>query len=140
VPERYAHDEALGVEPIAPLAVAFPHDEFAVVDNVALCRRFRRPIAPRGGGTGLSGGARPLANGIVVSFERMDNLLELDRDAGWAKVQPGCTLAELDAAIAETGHCSPMYPRELSSTVGSNVATNAGGMRAVRYALSVRLM
>jgi glycolate oxidase len=133
IPERYTHDEALGVEPVVPLGVAFPEDEAAVARIVSTCRAYRRPLVPRGGGTGLAGGARPHPSGIVVSFERMARLLEIDSEAGWARVQPGLTLADLDEALAATGLCYPVYPGELSSTVGGNVATNAGGMRAVRW-------
>jgi glycolate oxidase len=88
---------------------------------------------PRGGGTGLAGGALPHPNGIVVSLERMARVIEVDEDAGWARVQRGITLADLDDALVTAGLCYPVYPGELSSTVGGNVATNAGGMRAVRF-------
>jgi glycolate oxidase len=133
VPSRYTHDEALGVEPVTPLAVALPGDETQIARLVALCRAHARPLVPRGGGTGLAGGALPHPNGIVVSLERMARVIEVDEDAGWARVQPGITLADLDDALVTAGLCYPVYPGELSSTVGGNVATNAGGMRAVRF-------
>jgi glycolate oxidase len=75
-------------------------------------------------------------DGIVISFERMNRVLEIDTENFVAVVQPGVTLAELDQATAEHGLVYPVYPGEYSASLGGNVATNAGGMRAVKYGVT----
>jgi glycolate oxidase len=78
----------------------------------------------------------PRANGIVVSFERMDRVLEIDTGNHVAVVQPGVTLAELDRQTAAAGLCYPVRPGEQSATVGGTIGTNAGGMYAVRHGVT----
>src|SRR5664280_1518207 len=91
-----------------------------------------------GGGsvTGLSGGCTPVDGGLVVSFERMNHILEIDTDNHVAVVEPGVTLADLDAALLPHRLVYPVFPGELSASLGGNVATNAGGMRAVKYGVT----
>jgi glycolate oxidase len=93
-------------------------------------------VTARGSGTGLSGAATPREDGLVISFERMNAVLEVDTTNQVAVVQPGVTLTELDAATAGTGLRYMVHPGELSSSVGGNVGTNAGGMRAVKYGVA----
>ena len=93
-------------------------------------------MTARGSGSGLSGAAVPIENGLVISFERMNKVLEVDTTNQVAVVQPGVTLLELDAATADTGLRYMVHPGELSSSVGGNVGTNAGGMRAVKYGVA----
>ncbi len=80
--------------------------------------------------------AIPVDDGIVVSFERMNRIVEIDLDNHVAVVEPGVTLAELDAALAPHGLVYPVFPGEQSASLGGNVATNAGGMRAVKYGVT----
>jgi glycolate oxidase len=94
------------------------------------------PLTARGSGTGLSGACIPQPDGLLVSFERMAEILELDLDNHVARVQPGVTLAQLDEATAAVGLVYPVFPGENSASLGGNVATNAGGMRAVRYGVT----
>src|SRR5690606_15997440 len=94
------------------------------------------PVTARGSGTGLSGAARPQADGILISFERMDRILEIDTENFTATVQPGVRLDQLDPATAEKGMVYPVYPGEYSASLGGNVNTNAGGMRAVKYGVT----
>ncbi|MDZ7678999.1 MAG: FAD-linked oxidase C-terminal domain-containing protein [Acidimicrobiales bacterium] len=94
------------------------------------------PVTARGSGTGLSGAAIPVAGGIVVSFERMAEVVEVDTDNHVAVVQPGVTLQELDTVLAAHGLIYPVFPGEYSASLGGNVATNAGGMRAVKYGVT----
>jgi len=94
------------------------------------------PVTARGAGTGLSGASIPLPGGIVISFERMAALLEIDDAGHVAIVQPGLTLAELDAATARHGLVFPVFPGTNAATLGGNIATNAGGMRAVKYGVT----
>ena len=77
-----------------------------------------------------------MEGGLLISFERMNTVLEVDTDNHVAVVQPGVTLTELDARTAEVGLSYTVYPGELSSSVGGNVGTNAGGMRAVKYGVT----
>ena len=93
-------------------------------------------MTARGSGSGLSGAAIPIEGGLVISFERMNKVLEVDTTNQVAVVQPGITLLELDAATADTGLRYMVHPGELSSSVGGNVGTNAGGMRAVKYGVA----
>ena len=90
----------------------------------------------RGSGTGLSAAARPCPDGLLVSFEKMNRILEIDTDNQVAVVQPGVTLADLDAATAAEGLMYTVFPGRLSASVGGNVGTNAGGMRAVKYGVT----
>lgn len=134
--DDYGHDEALTVAPVRPLAVVRPADADQVAAIVAWAREHRVVVTARGSGTGLSGACTPRADGIVVSFERMNRILEIDTANHVAVVQPGVTLAQLDEATAEVGLVYPVFPGENSASLGGNVATNAGGMRAVRYGVT----
>jgi glycolate oxidase len=132
----YGHDEALGVAAQLPDAVAFPETTAEVARLVAVARHHAIPLTARGSGTGLSGASIPVAGGAVVSFERMNQILEVDTANHVAVVQPGVSLAQLDAATATVGLVYPVFPGESSASLGGNVATNAGGMRAVKYGVT----
>src|SRR6185295_7670998 len=93
-------------------------------------------ITARGAGTGLSGGCVARADGVVVSFERMKRILEIDTENHVAVVEAGVTLEELNTALEPLGLLYPVFPGEDSATLGGNVATNAGGMRAVKYGVT----
>ncbi|HEX2576304.1 MAG TPA: FAD-binding oxidoreductase [Aquihabitans sp.] len=134
--EDYTHDEALTATPHRPIAVVRPGDTDEVAAVVAWAQANDVPVTARGSGTGLSGACVPQPDGIVVSFERMAAILEIDTDNHVAVVQPGVTLAELDEATAVVGLVYPVFPGESSASLGGNVATNAGGMRAVRYGVT----
>ncbi len=136
VSDDYAHDEALTVTPVRPAYVATPGSTADVVALVGVATEHRLPLTARGSGTGLSGACTPAADGLVVSFERMDTILEIDTENFVAVVQPGVTLAQLDEALAPLGLAYPVYPGEYSASLGGNVATNAGGMRAVKYGVT----
>jgi glycolate oxidase len=131
-----AGDESLTVPAGAPLAVVRPSTTAEVAAVVDLARRHGVPLTPRGSGTGLSGGAAPPPGGVVVAFDRMAAILELDTANHVAIVQPGATLAALDEVLEPLGLVYPVFPGELSASIGGNVATNAGGMRAVKYGVT----
>ncbi len=131
-----SHDEALGVAPVRPLAVVRPASAAEVAAVVVAAGELGVPVTARGSGTGLSGAAVPVAGGIVVSFERMAAILEIDVANQVAVVEPGVTLAELDAALVPFGLVYPVFPGEQSASLGGNVSTNAGGMRAVKYGVT----
>jgi glycolate oxidase len=132
----YGRDEALTARPAIPAFVVRPRstDEVSAVLRVA--NEHHVPVTARGSGTGLSGAAVPRADGMVVSFERMNEIIEIDTKNHVAVVQPGVTLSQLDEVTAAHQLVYPVYPGEYSSSLGGNVATNAGGMRAVKYGVT----
>jgi glycolate oxidase len=134
--EDYFHDEALGLSSERPKAVVFPGDTGQTREIVEWANRTSTPLTARGAGTGLAGACIPRSDGLVVSFERMNAVVEIDTDNHVAVVQPGVTLEQLDAATAQHGLVYPIFPGENSASLGGNVATNAGGMRAVKYGVT----
>ncbi len=136
IPEDYAHDEALTAAPQQPAHLAKPGNAEEVAELLKTAAEYGVPVTARGSGTGLSGGARPREDGLVISFERMNAVLEIDTENHVAVVQPGVTLSELDEKTLAAGLGYTVYPGELSASVGGNVGTNAGGMRAVKYGVT----
>jgi glycolate oxidase len=136
VHEDDTHDECLTVPPVRPLAVVRPTETAQVARILELAQERNVPVTARGSGTGLSGAATPVAGGIVVCFDRMDRILEIDTENHLAVVQPGVRLVDLDEALRPLGLVYPVYPGEYSASIGGNVATNAGGMRAVKYGVT----
>lgn len=136
VKDDYTHDEALTVVPQRPLAVVLPATTDEVADVLRLADEHRVPVTARGAGTGMSGACVPLEGGIVVSFERMAAIVEIDTENFVAVVEPGVRLDQLDAALAPLGLVYPVFPGEYSASLGGNVSTNAGGMRAVKYGVT----
>jgi glycolate oxidase len=136
IADDYSHDEALTARPQTPLCVVRPADTDEVAAIVKLCAEQGVPLTARGSGTGLSGACIPREDGVLVSFERMNTIVELDLDNHMAVVQPGVTLQQLDLAAAEHGLVYPVFPGESSASLGGNVATNAGGLRAIKYGVT----
>jgi glycolate oxidase len=136
VPDDYAHDECLTTPGCLPAVVARPGTTAEVAGLVAVALELGVPLTARGSGTGLSGACVPVEGGVVVSFERMDAILDIDERNHVAVVQPGVRLEDLDEALAPHGLVYPVFPGEQSASLGGNVATNAGGMRAVRHGVT----
>jgi glycolate oxidase len=136
ITDDFTHDEALTVVPQRPLAVVRPTDTEQVAAVVRWAAAQGVPLTARGSGTGLAGACVPRADGVLVDFGRMSRVLEIDTDNHVAVVQPGVTLQELDEATAAHGLVYSVFPGESSASLGGNVATNAGGMRAVRYGVT----
>lgn len=134
--ENYSRDETPNAKPISPEVVVKPGDADSVARILKLANEKNIPVTPRGGGTGLSAGAVPVYGGIVLSLERMNRMLEIDEDNFVATVEPAVTLSDLYQAVEERGLYYPLYPGEKTATIGGNVATNAGGMRAVKYGVT----
>ena len=134
--EDYTHDECLTVPAAHPDVVARPDQSAQVAQILVHCDRAQIPVTARGSGTGLSGAATPQAGGVLVSFERMAQVLEIDVDNHAAVVQPGVTLQQLDEQLAPHRLVYPVFPGEYSASLGGNVNTNAGGMRAVKYGVT----
>jgi glycolate oxidase len=136
ISDDYTHDEALTATPQAPAAVVRPGTTREVSDVLRVANEQRVPVTARGNGTGLSGAAVPPPGAVVVSFERMNEIVEIDTENHVAVVQPGVSLSQLDEALASRRLVYPVYPGEYSASLGGNVATNAGGMRAVKYGVT----
>jgi len=136
ISEDYGHDEALTASARLPDVVVHPTSTAHVARILALADAAGIAVTARGSGTGLSGACIPSRGGIVVSFERMNQILEIDTENHVAVVQPGVTLSQLDAVTTEHGLVYPVFPGESSASLGGNVATNAGGMRAVKYGVT----
>jgi glycolate oxidase len=136
VKDDYGHDEALTVAPVTPVAVVLPATTAEVAEVLRVADELGVPVTARGAGTGMSGACVPRPDGIVVSFERMNRIVEVDTDNYVAVVEPGVQLDQLDAVLAPLGLVYPVFPGEYSASLGGNVATNAGGMRAVKYGVT----
>jgi len=136
ISEDYTHDESLTCAPERPEVVVLPTSTQQVAAVLAAADELRVPVTARGSGTGLAGGCVPSKGGILLSFELMNRVLEIDPHNQVAVVQPGVTLAQLDEATAAHGLVYPVFPGETSASLGGNVATNAGGMRAVKYGVT----
>jgi glycolate oxidase len=136
IPDEYTHDEALTATPVRPLAVARPGDAMEVSAVLRAAAAAGVPVTARGAGTGLSGACVPRAGGIVCALDRLTRIVEIDVDNHCAVVEAGVTLDQLDEAVTPHGLVYPVYPGETSASLGGNVATNAGGMRAVKYGVT----
>jgi glycolate oxidase len=136
ITEDYTHDEALTVAAERPACVVRPGSTAEIAAILRLANELRVPVTARGTGTGLSGACVPRADAIVVSFERMNHIIEIDTENHVAVVEPGVTLDQLDEVTAAHDLIYPVFPGEYSASLGGNVATNAGGMRAVKYGVT----
>nr|BFD87577.1 FAD-linked oxidase C-terminal domain-containing protein [Streptomyces sp. Xyl84] len=137
VTEGHLHDEAAGAPFGRPRAVALPRDTSQVCAVVRTCAELGVPIVPRGAGTGLSGGANAVEGCLVLATERMDRVLRVDVDDHTATVQPGVVNDDLKRVCAEHGLWYPPDPASSAwSTIGGNVATNAGGICCVKYGVT----
>jgi glycolate oxidase len=136
IEDDYKHDECLTTRPEAPEYVVRPTTTEQVSKILRLANEHRIPVTARGAGTGLSGGCTPSPGSILLSLDRMKRILEIDEQNHVAVVEAGVTLSELDEECAKRGLVYPIFPGENSATLGGNVATNAGGMRAVKYGVT----
>jgi glycolate oxidase len=134
--EAYAQDES-EAEGVVPDAVVLAETADDVLAALAAARDAEVPITPRAAGTGRTGGAVPIAGGIVLSTIGMKSIKEIDRKEGLAVVGPGVVLGELHAAVETEGWFYPPDPNSLANcTLGGNVAENAGGPRAFKYGVT----
>ena len=121
-----------------PMVVALPETEAQIVDIMRVCRDLQVPIVPRGAGTGLSGGAMPIADGLVLSTAKLKRILHLDPHARTAVVQPGVRNLAISEAAAPYGlYYAPDPSSQIACTIGGNVAENSGGVHCLKYGLTV---
>lgn len=132
-----SHDDAEWAPVGEAIAAVRPRSESEVCDIVRVCAQLGVPIVTRGAGTGLSGGANAVDGCVILDMSRMTTLVEVDRDNLVCVVQPGIVNADLNAALAEHGLWYPPDPASAPwSTIGGNVATNAGGICCVKYGVT----
>ncbi len=121
-----------------PWLVVLPETEQQVADVLRLCREHEVPVVPRGAGTGLSGGARPHHNGVVLGLSKMNRILEIDAQNCVAHLQPGVrNLAITEAAAAHGLYYAPDPSSQIACSIGGNVAENSGGVHCLKYGLTV---
>ena len=131
----YAHDELGDIEKMPDVLVRV-HTTEEVSEIMKLAWERCIPVTVRGSGTGLVGAAVPICGGILLETVQMNKILELDEDNLTVTVQPGVLLMELAAYAEENDFLYPPDPGEKSATIGGNISTNAGGMRAVKYGVT----
>jgi glycolate oxidase len=121
-----------------PMIVTLPSSEAQVLAILDVCRELGVPIVPRGAGTGLSGGALPIAEGVVLSTARLNRIVRVEPYARTAVVQPGVrNLAISDAAAQHGLYYAPDPSSQIACTIGGNVAENSGGVHCLKYGLTV---
>lgn len=133
---RYSRDATAGFTQI-PAVVVFPADAAQVAAILRVCRAARAPVVPRGGGTSLSGGAVPVPGSVVLSLEKLTRILELDPQNLTIFVEPGVITEQIDDDAAPHGLFYPPDPGSIKTcTIGGNVASNAGGLRGIKYGVT----
>ena len=132
--QTYSHDETPAEQYThMPEVVIIPKTAEEIAEIVKLANRELIPVTPRGAGSGLSGGAIPEFGGIVLSFERMNRILEIDYGNMMIVLEPGVITNEVNERVAGKGLFFAGYPMSIETCfIGGNVAENAGGGRAVK--------
>lgn len=133
--EDCSHDEMPWIRK-SPDVVVFPKDAGEVARILEYASSRKIPVTPRGSGTGLCGGAVPAYGGIVLCTSRMNRILEIDRENFTATVEPGVLLITVHQTVERLGLFYAPDPGEKTATIGGNVNTNAGGMRAIKYGVT----
>ncbi|HEX9672907.1 MAG TPA: FAD-linked oxidase C-terminal domain-containing protein [Burkholderiales bacterium] len=121
-----------------PMVVALPETEEQACRILKTCHALGVPVVARGAGTGLSGGALPLGNGVLLSLAKFKRIVEIDERARTARVQPGVRNLAISDAVAPLGlYYAPDPSSQLACTIGGNVAENSGGVHCLKYGLTV---
>ena len=133
--EEYSHDELAGVKKMPDVVLKVKStEEVSKIMKYAFEKAI--PVTPRGSGTGLVGAAVPVLGGITLDLTLMNNILELDEENLTLTVEPGVLLMEISKYVEDNGLFYPPDPGEKTATIGGNISTNAGGMRAVKYGVT----
>lgn len=133
--EEYSHDELAGIKKMPDMVLKVKSaEEVSKIMKYAFENTI--PVTPRGSGTGLVGAAVPVLGGIVIDMSLMNNILELDEENLTLTVEPGVLLMEIAKYVEDNGLFYPPDPGEKTATIGGNISTNAGGMRAVKYGVT----
>ncbi len=132
----YSYDAAV-LDTVTPEAVVMPDSGEAIGRIIRLCSENKIPLTVRGAGTNLSGGTIPLDSGIVLLTGKLNSILEINEQDMYAVVQPGVVTADFAAAVEKKGLFYPPDPgSQAVSTLGGNVAENAGGLRGLKYGVT----
>ena len=121
-----------------PMLVALPDTEEQVSRILATCYEMNVPVVPRGAGTGLSGGALPMGDGVLLSLAKFNRIVAVDHAARTARVQPGVRNLAISEAVAHLGlYYAPDPSSQIACSIGGNVAENSGGVHCLKYGLTV---
>ncbi|AKI97395.1 FAD-binding oxidoreductase [Kosmotoga pacifica] len=132
--EKYSHDETAELKGNIPGVVLFPMTAEEISEVLKLANHYKVPVTPRGAGTGLSGGAIPEPGGIVLSLEKMNKMVEFDESNLMITVEPGMITSEIQKIAERYGLLYAGDPcSSESSTIGGNIAENAGGNKVLKY-------
>ncbi len=137
-PERRAYEsDGLTAYRQLPLAVVLPSRVEEVAAVLRYCREMGVKIVPRGAGTSLSGGALPLADGVLLGMAKFNRILDIDYDNRCVVAQPGVTNLALTQAVEHAGfYYAPDPSSQIACTIGGNVAENSGGVHCLKYGLT----
>jgi glycolate oxidase len=138
--EQYSHDEVAEKSYAhMPEVVVKPSTTKEISKIMKLANKYKIPVTPRGAGSGLSGGAIPVNGGIVLSLEKMNKILEIDKKNLIAVVEPGVVTNDINKLVKDDGLFYAGYPMSVETCyIGGNVAENAGGGKAVKYGVTGR--
>src|SRR5215469_3932159 len=136
--ERRAYEcDGLSAYRQVPMVVVLPSTVDQVAAILRYCRDHNVKVVPRGAGTGLSGGALPLADGVLLGMGKLNKVLEIDYANRCAVVQPGVTNLGISNAVAQAGfYYAPDPSSQIACTIGGNVAENSGGVHCLKYGLT----
>ena len=136
--ERRAYEtDALTAYRQSPLVVVLPSTTADVARVLKYCHERRLKVVPRGSGTSLSGGALPLADGVLMGMGKFNRILEIDYENRCAVVQPGVTNLSISDAVAHAGfYYAPDPSSQIACSIGGNVAENSGGVHCLKYGLT----
>lgn len=134
--KAYESDGVLAYRQI-PLAVCLPDTTAQVSQILKVCQKFNTKVVPRGAGTSLSGGALPVADGILLSLARFNQILDVDYENQCCVVQPGVTNLSVTQAVSDDGfYYAPDPSSQIACTIGGNIAANAGGVHCLKYGVT----
>jgi len=121
-----------------PLAVVLPSTIDHIKKTIAICKRFKTPIVSRGAGTGLSGGATPIKDSVVLGLSKLTKIKAINAKEQYAVLEPGVRNASISEAVAKYGlYYAPDPSSQIACTIGGNVAENSGGVHCLKYGLTV---
>jgi glycolate oxidase len=130
--------DGLSVYRQKPLAVVLPESVVQIKRILSICKKYNTPVVTRGAGTGLSGGALPLENSVVLGLSKLNKIISIDTANKQAVVQPGVRNLAITEAAAPYGlYYAPDPSSQIACTIGGNVAENAGGVHCLKYGLTV---
>jgi len=130
--------DGLSAYRVLPMLVVIPETVEQIVPILSACASRKVPVVARGAGTGLSGGALPLENGVLLSLARFNQIVDINTEDRTARVQPGVRNLAISEAVAQYGlYYAPDPSSQIACSIGGNVAENAGGVHCLKYGLTV---